>query len=168
MHRFLTTFCVRSATVCLTKNTPKSMKRSGIFLPWGSPSLLALWMDVYGYTSLGCWIGPRPFGCTHLDDLECERGADAYVYAWALMGIPAFVVMVFTIYCMVQIYIAVKEIHESRSDTTFRVVPHANRSSDREIRLPQEETTSDIESSAAKKEIANQAYWYFGNYVITH
>uniref|UniRef100_A0A7S3P6Q5 G-protein coupled receptors family 1 profile domain-containing protein n=1 Tax=Amphora coffeiformis TaxID=265554 RepID=A0A7S3P6Q5_9STRA len=134
-------------------------------------ALVALWMDLYAYTSLGCWIGPRPFGCAHSDNLECERGENAYVYGWAFMGIPAVILMVYTIFCMAQIYKALKEICESRGGTTSEVIAQANRSNDtllQEMTPSHQEPTSDHETSMAKKEIARQAYWYFGSYVVTH
>lgn len=67
-------------------------------------ALVGLGMDLYGVTAIGCWMTPTPLGCHRDDEEECERGHNAYVFAWALVGAPVILLGIFLTYSMYAIY----------------------------------------------------------------
>eukprot|EP00977_Amphora_coffeiformis_P021809 scaffold9945_cov182-Amphora_coffeaeformis.AAC.1 len=69
---------------------------------------VALFQDLYAYSAVGCAIVPDPLRCHRRDDVECNRGENAYIYLWVYTGIPYLLLLIYIAYAMVAIYRKVK------------------------------------------------------------
>ena len=140
-------------------------------------AVIALFLDVYSFSGVGCYMAPEPLRCTKRDDVECVRGERAYLWVWLFTGIPLLLLLLYIMYTMGRIYFTVKEISEKADKITF------DASNERFAAAPSGPT--DLHSSeqlnsatlpqqprsryaARVKETAVQAALYVIAYLITH
>jgi hypothetical protein len=90
-------------------------------VPWGFASATAvtgLFLDLYNYAYLWCWISPYPLDCldsrSYPEDANCIRGDNAWIYRWALYFGPLWFIILFASITIILVYREVRK-KEARS-----------------------------------------------------
>jgi hypothetical protein len=160
-----------------------------IVWPLGT-AVAALWLDLYAFIYLGCWIGQTPLGCQSDDEIECVRGENAFLYGWFFMGVPLFILNTFIMYCMVQIYRYIQRIAQCqeqyefernnqnlRSSTVLRTStpstldvsnPSANSTRRTSLKVSNSNRRNSLDLTSTRRETAIQSFLYVGAFIITH
>ena len=96
------------------------MHGASLLFPIGT-AVAALAQDLYGPTSLGCWIAtPQPRQCLTRDDIDCTSGEHAMVYAWAYQGGPLFLLLIYIAHAMYLVYQKVREVTRKAEKWTLQ------------------------------------------------
>jgi hypothetical protein len=156
-----------------------------ILWPLGT-AFAALFLDLYAFIYLGCWIGQYPLGCQSDDEVECIRGQNAFLYGWFFMGVPLFILNGIIMYCMIEIYRYIRSVAQTQEQYDFERTsnlssnlgapspPLPNRS---QVTIQDPRNTSitisrsrrrSLDLASTKREIAIQSFLYVGAFVITH
>ena len=109
-----TSFYNNTNTSNNTTTFEQKYERYWHIVAWGYPIItawIALYLDVYSFTSFGCYMAPSPYGCERLHpDVSCERGQNAYIFGWVLAGIPLLTMLGVVAYFMYNIYKHVRDV----------------------------------------------------------
>ena len=93
---------------------------ASLLFPIGT-AFAALGQDLYGPTSLGCWIAtPQPRQCLTRDEISCTSGEHAMMYAWAYQGGPLFLLLIYIAYAMYLVYQKVQEVTHKAEKWTMQ------------------------------------------------
>jgi len=72
-------------------------------------AIVCLVQDMYNPTAFFCYVVTHPIGCDHYEDVECIRGNHSWLWRSIAQIIPFGVCFLTIIYCMVNIYLKVKQ-----------------------------------------------------------
>jgi hypothetical protein len=92
-----------------------------VLWPLGT-AVAGLYLDLFNFSHVGCWIAPNPLGCNIDDQVECNSGANAPLYAYLFTGIPVAIFMFYITYTMLQIYLKVREVSVRAATRRFESV----------------------------------------------
>ena len=132
----------------------------GLFWPL-TTGLVALFLGLYNFGGVGCWIAPFPYQCHLHDDIPCTRGERAYLYAWTFTGGPLALTNFIIMACMVLTYRSVKRTYK-RAQRPIRRAYNLGH-------LPEEDAQASRRRYAEKiKQAGVQAFLYSTAYFVTH
>jgi hypothetical protein len=164
-----------------------------IVWPLGT-AFAALWLDLYAFIYLGCWIGQTPLGCQSDTNVECIKGENAFLYGWFFMGVPLFILNGVIMYCMIEIYRYIRSVALTQEQYDFERSNNLDSHIDSNLAPPspaapqrshvtiQDPSTVGNRSSvtisssqrrsldlaSTKREIAIQSVLYVGAFLVTH
>ena len=81
-------------------------------ISWSVPFVLAILcqvFDLYNPTAFFCYVVTYPIGCDHYDDVDCRRGDNTWMWRSIAQIVPFGVCFFTIIYCMVNLYLFVRE-----------------------------------------------------------
>ena len=115
---FYQTVCHGMSSETIAQRYEKPWHLTAVLFPLVTAAT-GLLLDTYSVTSNGCWFMASPFGCQHTDDVTCERGEWAALYAWLFMGIPLLAIMAMISYHMMRLYRTTKTLCDRAGQSMF-------------------------------------------------
>ena len=140
--------------------------------------ITAATLNLFTVTGLGCWMAPLPAYCQMKStDYECTEHKNAYIYSWMFTGVPLIALTIFISFCMLKIYMAVRDVANKAESHIFRGVKNQERNHEENstdefpstmMSWSPPNSTLSARLKERKKETAYQAFLYVAAFVFTH
>eukprot|EP00586_Coscinodiscus_wailesii_P014466 CAMPEP_0172519620 /NCGR_PEP_ID=MMETSP1066-20121228/291526_1 /TAXON_ID=671091 /ORGANISM="Coscinodiscus wailesii, Strain CCMP2513" /LENGTH=292 /DNA_ID=CAMNT_0013302243 /DNA_START=438 /DNA_END=1316 /DNA_ORIENTATION=- len=119
----------------------------------------ALVLKLYNFQGNKCTMTPYPPGCAESEDVQCTRGANAYLLSQLLAGVPLYLSLVGVAACMIHVYWTLRSRELAAGQYSFR----------RQLRGNQSRTERERRAKhSLSKKMAEQGVLYVGALFLTY
>jgi len=120
---------------------------------------VALVLKLYNFQGNKCTMTPYPPGCAESEDVQCTRGANAYLLSQLLAGVPLYLSLVGVAACMIHVYWTLRSRELAAGQYSFR----------RQLRGNQSRTERERRAKhSLSKKMAEQGVLYVGALFLTY